>query len=101
MEKFTNNLSSSLEEIMVIVAKRAAIKAVELHEERERTMRPPVLWNKSQARDYMKVSYKTFEKFIEKGLVKPIQIGKTVRFNSEQLKSDLVGIRSHLYERKD
>ena len=32
-------------------------------------------------------------------ILKPLQIGKTVRFDAEKLKADLVELRSHLYER--
>lgn len=99
MEKFTNTLSASLEEMLTSVANQAAIKAVELHEERLKASRPPVLWNKRQARDYLKVSYNTLEKFIEKGLVNTVTIGKTVRFDAEELKAQVHEIRSHLYER--
>lgn len=99
MKNLTNNLSASLQEMLTSVADQAAMRAVEMYEERSRRLRPAELWTKKQAYTYLQVSYITFQRFIDKGLVKPIQIGKAVRFDADQLKAEMAVIKSHLNER--
>lgn len=96
--------STALETIILPWAKPIIEEAVEtaLRKQKAEEMKnkPPELWTKRQVCMYLKIHYLTLEKFIKQGIVKPIILGKQMRFDAEQLKSQMHEIRSHLYERK-
>ena len=102
MEKVTNSLEA-WQTFVLPWAKPIIEEAVEtaLRRQREEDIKnhPPELWSKKQVCRYLKIHYLTLEKFIERGIVKPIVLGKRMRFDAEQLKGQMHEIRSHLYER--